>query len=223
MSAGEHWEKRPQAGPLTIVKSANGTPKCLLFPGLAKHLSTVMVTAMQALPWTPTRSQINMGAWKKNRFKAPQQVAFCNNKPAVWKMWQTQQQPLCSLLASTNSQYFPKENKLQMELCSKVESEGMSVCAPFTTVTLNAGRAADGKPHHHRENAKGIMQWLAYFGEFKGGKLCLPDFDCTLRVRDGDVVAFLGEEIVHSVLPFEGERFCFVYWVCGGLWKWYMV
>jgi hypothetical protein len=214
--------ERPLSGPWRMIVSPSGKAKLLFFPGLAKELATPMLEAMRKLPFTPAKAQINVGAWKKNRFPRPQQVAWCYHNKSLWAAWREQTRPLCDLLGRTNSVYFPDVHKQQTELCTRAEAVGLQLCPPFTTVTLNSGRAAYGKPHHHRENAKGVMQWLAYCGKFDGGELVLPGFGLNVPVQHGDVVAFLGEEIVHGVAPFTGERFCAVYWVCGGLWKCFM-
>jgi hypothetical protein len=213
--------ERPLTGPLQVIASSKGEAKLLFFPGLAKGVSYAFSALMKKLRFPPAKRQISMGAWKKNRFPRPLQVAWCKHNAPSWADWKQETKQLCNLLAETNEEHFPEMHNKQVQVCKRAEADGLDVCTPFTTVTLNAGRAANGRPHHHRENAKGVMQWLAYFGKFDGGELVLPDFKLKIEVQDGDVVAFLGEEIVHAVEPFRGERFCPVYWVCGGLWKWY--
>jgi hypothetical protein len=62
-------------------------------------------------------------------------------------------------------------------------------------------------PHRDGKNSS-ELSWIALFGEFTGGALCLED---GRRFEDRGVWhAFDGKNILHWVEPFEGERYSVV-------------
>lgn len=66
--------------------------------------------------------------------------------------------------------------------------------------------------HLEEKDWKGGYAWMTPFGNFTGGKLCIPQLGIQVDFPAGSISAIRGESYLHYITDWEGEdRFCFVH------------
>jgi hypothetical protein len=82
----------------------------------------------------------------------------------------------------------------------------------WTSITLNQNYAAAP----HRDKGNHGLSYLVAFGDYRGGELVIHEGDCSgTHDIQYKPVLFPGSELLHSVRPFEGERYSLVIYRAG--------
>jgi hypothetical protein len=127
---------------------------------------------------------------------------------------------LSDLYETNMNDNFNEHNKVVVE---KVKPEWIISGTPFTSGIVNKNNPL--KYHLDSGNFKGLMSnMLVLKKDVEGGHLVIPELDIALECRDGALVIFNGQKILHGVSPIEysnkyAYRYSVVYYSLEQMWK----
>jgi hypothetical protein len=70
--------------------------------------------------------------------------------------------------------------------------------------------------HLDLSDAKGTLNFIIVFGDFKGGYLLLPQTGKKIYLEEGWIFAFCGSILAHAAEYESGRRFCINAFTCKG-------
>jgi hypothetical protein len=202
------------------VQTFDGSPQLLLFKkALPAELQTLVLQLVSNLFAVVggDKEQLNLGVWKRmgNPF---QETGDTQKHRVTVQSFLRALGPVTHWVSELYCSLFPTMRLPLETLASASRKWCVTSPCPFTTVTVNRGRASGGEPHAHGNNARGYLQLLLCAGCWSGGELRLPLLFSGKGVplQPGDVVAFDGSTLLHGVEEFSGTRVSLVYFMDRG-------
>lgn len=110
---------------------------------------------------------------------------------------------LLERLSHLFEKYIPDIYEAQRKVAKK--SPDRIPRTPFTAFYLNKNLASA----YHRDAsnlARSLSTITVIGGDYRGGELCFPRYRIAFALRPGDVLLFLGQELLHGNLRIKGTR-----------------
>ena len=98
------------------------------------------------------------------------------------------------------SRLLPVEFSSQKDRSEKIPADWKIDGTPFTTVNFNKNTAI--KYHRDKANQKSVFSSVIIIRDgVSGGELALPEYGVSLSQKDGFILLFDGQKIIHGVCP----------------------
>lgn len=125
------------------------------------------------------------------------------NDPGVWRRVRLLASEITAIYRRELPEEFVRHAK---ETRDAIVPDWVIEGTPFTTVNFNVNHAI--RYHRDAANQKGVWSNVAILRKgCRGGLLVLPEYGVALSQRDGALILFDGQRVIHGVTPIVGDGY----------------